>query len=151
MMRKQNKAYLCSIIIGISLLLIGLIIQIPGGALTTYESLNGNSTDYHVFDNKYSSIDEYVGGDAYNYIIGATLVAGKIAGIMTTKAIFIVGGAICICFGLTLMFMNKKETLVNDSIVTNAQVTRETEEVINNEENRDESEVPNEEAQEFIN
>ena len=109
MKKDSNKAYFCPIIIGILLILAGLIIQIPGGALTTLESLNGKSTDYYVFDNKYSSIDEYVGGDAYNYIIGASLVAGKTAGAMAAKTICIVGGAMCVCLGLTLMMMRKKD------------------------------------------
>ena len=106
---KPNKAYICSIIIGIILVLVGLLIQIPGGALTTYESLDGSKTEYYVFDDKYSSIDEYVGGDAYNYIIGASLVAGKISGTMTTKAIFIACGILCICLGITLLSLTKKE------------------------------------------
>ena len=112
MTKKQNKAYLCSIIIGLFLVLTGLITQTPGGALTTYENLNGNSTDYYVFDNKYSSIDEYVGGDAYNYIIGASLVAGKISGIMTTKAVFVVGGALCLCLGITLKLLIKNSCTI---------------------------------------
>lgn len=75
---KSQKPYMCPIIIGILLVLIGLIIRVPGGALTTYKSLDGESAGgYYAFDNRYSSIDEYVGGDAYNYIIGASLVAGK--------------------------------------------------------------------------
>lgn len=106
---KKNMAYLCSIIIGVVLFLVGLFIQVPGGALTTYESLDGQKTEYYAFDDKYTTIDEYVGGDAYNYIIGATLVAGKISGAMTTKAIFIVGGTLCICLGITLILSTKKE------------------------------------------
>lgn len=96
---KSQKPYMCPIIIGILLVLIGLIIRVPGGALTTYKSLDGESAGgYYAFDNRYSSIDEYVGGDAYNYIIGASLVAGKTAGVIAAKAISIVGGAICFCF-----------------------------------------------------
>ena len=70
---KSQKPYMCPIIIGILLVLIGLIIRVPGGALTTYKSLDGESAGgYYAFDNRYSSIDEYVGGDAYNYIINGT-------------------------------------------------------------------------------
>ena len=72
---KSQKPYMCPIIIGILLVLIGLIIRVPGGALTTYKSLDGESAGgYYAFDNRYSSIDEYVGGDAYNYIIGTETV-----------------------------------------------------------------------------
>lgn len=119
MKKKSNKAFLCPIIIGIILVAAGLIIQIPGGALTTLEILNGRSTDNYVFDNKYSSIDEYVGGDAYNYIIGASLVAGKITGAMVAKTIFIVGGSMCICFGMTLMMLMKKKDNPNEITALN--------------------------------
>lgn len=108
-MIKKLNTYTHFIIFGIVLILIGLLIQVPGGALTTLESIDGNSTDYYVFDNKYSSIDEYVGGDAYNYIIGASLVAGKMAGTMTAKVVLVVGGIICLCFGLTFMTLYQKE------------------------------------------
>jgi hypothetical protein len=116
-MNNTNKAHLCPIIIGIILLLIGLIIQVPGGALTTYELLDGDSTTNYTFDNKYSAIDEYVGGDAYNYIIGASLVAGKTAGTMVAKSVFIVGGSVCICLGITLALL-KEKTIVNNPIST---------------------------------
>ena len=85
---KSQKPYMCPIIIGILLVLIGLIIRVPGGALTTYKSLDGESAGgYYAFDNRYSSIDEYVGGDAYNYIIGASLVAGKTAGVIEPSSL----------------------------------------------------------------
>ena len=113
---KPTKAYMIPIIVGIILILIGLFIQIPGGALTTSEFLDGEEAEYHVFDNKYSSIDEYVGGDAYNFIIGASLVAGKISGTMTTKAVFIVGGALCLCLGITLELLQKKKAITDKPI-----------------------------------
>lgn len=120
MLKKGFKYYYCPIIIGAILIIIGLAVHIPGAALTTYESLDGKHTDNYVWDDKYSSIDEYVGGDAYNYIIGATLVAAKISGTIAAKAVFIVGGFICICFGLTLILLKKEKdadnkTSVNDT------------------------------------
>lgn len=118
---KRNKAYICPIIFGIVLILIGLLIPTPGGVLTTYESLDGVKTEDedYVFDNKYSSIDKYIIGDAYNYIIGASLVAGRISGTMTTKTIIVVGGVLCLCFGITLNMLQK---------TTNATHTNETKE-----------------------
>lgn len=121
MTSKPNNAYICPIIIGIILIFIGLITPIPGGALTTYESFNGEVTDDYVFDNKYSSIDEYVGGDAYNYIIGATLVAGKITGAMATQAIYMVGGMLCLCFGITMKMLQKNETIVDNIPLNDAE------------------------------
>ncbi|MGN0707192.1 MAG: hypothetical protein ACI4JC_04260 [Faecalibacterium sp.] len=110
MKNNTNQAYLCPLIIGVLLVLVGLAIQIPGGARTTYERLDGESTDYYVFDNKYSAIDEYVGGDAYNYIIGTCLVTGKTAGTMAAKAISMVGGTMCICLGITLRMLQKESS-----------------------------------------
>ena len=71
--------------------------------MTTTKLLNGNPTSYSVLSNRYSAIDEYVGGDAYNFIIGAVLVGSKITGMMTLKALFIVGGALCASFGVAFM------------------------------------------------
>jgi tetratricopeptide (TPR) repeat protein len=83
------------LIVGLALIITGVIVRIPGDNLTTYSYLDG-------IDN-YSSIKEYVGGDAYNYIIGAALVGGKIAGTIAMKAIFISCGCIIVCIGLTLI------------------------------------------------
>lgn len=124
---KNKKPYMCPILIGILLILIGLIIRVPGGALTTYKSLDGESAGgYYAFDNRYSSIDEYVGGDAYNYIIGASLVAGKTAGVIAAKAISIVGGAICFCFGLTLKMMEPEAPSVESPVVNDAETADAT-------------------------
>ena len=128
-----KKAYLCPIFIGIVLILAGLIIQIPGGVLTTYKSLDGDSTNLYVFDNKYSSIDEYVGGDAYNYIIGASLVAGKTAGAIAAKAISMVGGTMCICLGITLMMLQKNRP--NEVTALNSAETSDSAETSSDHEN----------------
>lgn len=117
-MELKKKAFICPIVFGIIMIIIGFCIQIPGGVLTTYSSLDGEKDEesYYSFDNKYSAIDEYVGGDAYNYEIGASLVAGKTAGAMTSRSIFIVGGLMCICVGITLMMMqNEKKIALNNN------------------------------------
>lgn len=139
MKNNVNKACLCPIIIGIILILAGLIIRIPGGALTTYKNLDGKSTDYYVFDDKYSSIDEYVGGDAYNYIIGASLVAGKTAGAMTAKAISIVGGALCVCLGITLMMLQENRPR-EDTALNGAEITDSTDTSSNSESEKQQTE-----------
>ena len=110
-MKKERKAFFFSILLGLILILAGVFLPIPGGALTTSEYSNGKKTDYYVFDDKYSSIDEYVGGDAYNYIIGASLVAGKMSGAIASKAIFIAGGVVCLCLGVTLKALQKKDCI----------------------------------------
>lgn len=74
-------------------LLIGLLFPMPGEDLTTYD-LNGAEC-FH--------IEEYVGGDAYNYIIGACILGGHISGAMTVKAVFAVGGLAFICMGVATL------------------------------------------------
>ena len=109
----KEKPYLCPIFVGIVVMIVGIALRTPGGALTTYASLDGKKADsYYSFDNRYSAIDEYVGGDAYNYIIGASLVAGKTSGMIAAKTIGIVGGVLCMCAGATMMFSQKKDAVM---------------------------------------
>lgn len=88
---------ICSILviaIGITLFVIGYTTKIPSKNLTTFSILEGD---------KYSAIDEYVGGDAYNYIIGASLVSGKIAAAKAAKierVIFISTGSLIFSIGI---------------------------------------------------
>ena len=77
---------------GVVCLLVALFFPVPGDHLTTYKSLSNESG--------YSYIEEYVGGDAYNYITGASLVGGHIAGAMAAKSIFAVGGLILLAMGI---------------------------------------------------
>lgn len=76
--------------IGIILFIVGIFTEIPHKELTTYTLLKDD----------YSVIEEYVGGDAYNYIIGASLVGGEIAGAMAQKAVFISFGLLIFVLGL---------------------------------------------------
>ena len=139
MTNKTNKANMCTII-GAILILIGLFMPIPGTALTTYESLNGETTDSYALGNKYSSIDEYVGGDAYNYIIGANLISGKMSGTITAKAIFITSGAICLCSSKIIELLQKytdnQKTLIelmqNSSIPNNSNPKTEIQDIEEN-------------------
>lgn len=104
----KKKVSIFVIVVGIVLFAVGLFIRIPGKTLTTY-SFN---------DGEYSSIQEYVGGDAYNYIIGACLIGGEIAGAKTQKAIFISTGLLIVCLGLYMLCRaseNNKNT--TDAIV----------------------------------
>lgn len=90
--------------IGILLIFIGMLLKVPGKELTTYSSLDG-------VDN-YSAIKEYVGGDAYNYIIGASLVGAEISGVIASKATYISVGALVFCIGLlSLSFVEKKKDI----------------------------------------
>ena len=95
----KKKISIFVILIGAILFITGLFTQIPSTKLTTYELLG----------DEYSVIEEYVGGDAYNYIIGASLVGGEIAGAKTQKAVFISVGLLIICLGLCLLAYSKKD------------------------------------------
>lgn len=55
---------------------------------------------------------EYVGGDAYNYIIEASIRGGEIAGAMVTKAIYIVFGSFLeiLSISLSIFHSMRKET-----------------------------------------
>ncbi len=114
----KRKISIFIIVIGTILFIVGLFTQIPSKELTTYELLA----------DEYSVIEEYVGGDAYNYIIGASLVGGEIAGAKTQKAVFISAGLLIICFGLYSFAFSKenadkaalKETA--NEIISNARV-----------------------------
>ena len=89
-MRKKISVVIA--LIGLLLFIVGLSIKIPNDELTTLSILS----------DEYSVIEEYVGGDAYNYIIGASIVSGHIAGAEAQKAIFISIGALIFCGGLAL-------------------------------------------------
>lgn len=94
---------ICSILviaIGITLFVIGYTTKIPSKNLTTFSILEGD---------KYSAIDEYVGGDAYNYIIGASLVSGKIAAAKIERVIFISTGIIGFAFSFKTKEKKPKE------------------------------------------
>lgn len=89
------------IIIGAVLFVTGLFTQIPSKELTTYSLL----------EDDYSVIEEYVGGDAYNYMIGASLVGGEIAGAKTQKTVFIAVGLLIICLGLYALSLSKENNM----------------------------------------
>lgn len=89
---------------GAALLITGLVWQLPGTHLTTYS----------LSDAKYSRIEEYVGGDAYNYIVGASLVSGFISGLITMKAVFIAAGALIMCISalyISHVFQGSKQKI----------------------------------------
>ena len=64
------------IVLGIVFIGIGFFTDVPGKHIS------------------WATLDEYVGGDAYNYIIEAALRGGRISGRMTSNAIYINCGTI---------------------------------------------------------
>lgn len=96
----RKKISVLVMIIGLVLFIVGLFTKIPNKELTTYLGLS----------DKCSVIEEYVGGDAYNYIIRASLVGGEIAGAKTQKAVFISVGSLIFVLGL-LAYSSSKEKI----------------------------------------
>lgn len=122
-MKKKASVLVC--VIGLVLLLIGVFMPVPGKLLTTYDSLDGKSSDYS--DEKYNAIEEYVGGDAYNYIVGAALEGGEIAGVRSQKAIFITGGLIIISLGvLSYVYLCEEAEKELENLMSNKKLTETT-------------------------
>lgn len=86
--------------LGIVLVLMGVIKQVPPSYLVTTSSSNGVD-----FGSVAASVTEYVGGDAYNYIIGAAVVGPQVAAVKIIKWILIVGGILVACIGCLLYGM----------------------------------------------
>lgn len=101
-----KSASISVIVLGLVLLLVGVFLPVPGTHLTTYESLDG---EFSSSGEKYSAIEEYVGGDAYNYITGAALVGGEIAGAKAQKAVFASSGLAIASIGLLSYARFRKE------------------------------------------
>ncbi len=87
-MKILKSAIFLLMIAGLILFIVGITLKVPTDHLT-----------YYSYDSA-SHIDQYVGGDAYNYIIGANLVGAKITGVMIQKAIFIVAGLFLFFFSV---------------------------------------------------
>lgn len=67
------------LVIGIILVICGLSVGVPSDYISSYDMW------------------EYVGGDAYNYIIEAALRAGRISGAETSKSVYIAVGLLIAC------------------------------------------------------
>lgn len=90
-----------SIILGILFIIFGLALPIPEKHIGTWNTFRGNEWTA----DKYT---EYVGGNAYNIIIEASLRGGIIAGRTTAKAILVVGGSVFIGTGLILLKIKER-------------------------------------------
>lgn len=88
------------IIIGCIFFLDASLTEIPDKEIDTYAILGLDGGDY----------TEYVGGDAYNLMIEASLRAGIIAGKTVQKAIYTVSGVVFFVAGIVLAMIEKKGT-----------------------------------------
>ena len=140
-MKIQKLVGTVILLAGVALLIVGLTQQVPGTYLTTYASLDGAAID----GDTASSIREYVGGDAYNYIIGASLVGAKISGLIMAKAVYTAAGVLLICLGLICLFCGPKEPRIKkpEKIVSAPEKADETTEEISTEEAAQKAEETN--------
>lgn len=85
-MNKKNIIFVAAIVViaGLVLLIVGLNYDIP-------------SKKFY-----FSSIEEYVGGDAYNAMIEASLRGGEIAAAKISKTMYICGGIITMAIGILI-------------------------------------------------
>lgn len=140
-MKIQKLVGTVILLAGVALLIVGLTLQVPGTYLTTYTSLDGVAID----GDTASSIREYVGGDAYNYIIGASLVGAKISGLIMAKAVYTAAGVLVICLGLICLFCGPKEPRIKkpEKIVSAPEKADETTEEVSTEEAAQKAEETN--------
>ena len=140
-MKIQKLVGTVILLAGVALLIVGLTLQVPGTYLTTYASLDSAAID----GDTASSIREYVGGDAYNYIIGASLVGAKISGLIMTKAVYTAAGVLVICLGLICLFCGPKEPRIKkpEKIVSAPEKADETTEEVSTEEAAQKAEETN--------
>lgn len=59
---------------------------------------------------------EYVGGDAYNYIIEASLRGGEISGVQTTKAIYFATAGILFVLSLSFLTGDEDKRVIQNDI-----------------------------------
>lgn len=100
----MKKTYSIIIIsIGVILIFMGLFKSVPSKQLTDSSILKDSV--------EYSYIKKYVGGDAYNYIIGSNLVGAEITGTIISKAIYLSSGSIILSLGLFSLLFKDKQTI----------------------------------------
>ena len=117
----------------------------PAGAGNLSDHLRQSGWPAAIDGDTASSIREYVGGDAYNYIIGASLVGAKISGLIMTKAVYTAAGVLVICLGLICLFCGPKEphTKKPEKIVSAPEKADETTEEVSTEEAAQKAEETN--------
>lgn len=93
-----SVGFTAMMIIGIALFIYGCTIKIPSEKLS-----------YYGYNNT-SKIEEYVGGDAYNYIIGAEIVGSKIVAAKPKEQSSFVSGCLWRHLAVLLLHTKKENT-----------------------------------------
>jgi hypothetical protein len=87
-------------VIGLALIIMGIATTIPDDTIQT-----------RIHDRERGGYIRYVGGDAYNFIIEASIRSGEIAGSATSRAIYLSSGAIVLSGSLIAFgaFLDKEK------------------------------------------
>ena len=104
-----KKSFLISILISIAMFGTGLLFPIPDKNI----HVSSYSYDAEWGENGV----EYVGGDAYNYQMEASLTAGWVSGVMAFKGIMIASGLML--FAITLMLKSRDDEFENQTYAIN--------------------------------
>lgn len=91
--------HIAALIVAVSLIRYGMNYSVPDKRIHVYSSSSSPSWsgDYGM---------EYVGGDAYNYQMEASLKAGYVSGVYAMKAIYTVGGTLLLF--ITLLSLDRR-------------------------------------------
>lgn len=100
----MQKSAKWGIVVAIMMIALGMFYPIPEKFVNV--DSGSKAYDYDWRENKGA---EYLGGDAYNYMIEATMKSGYVSGIMTGKVAFVVGGLLL--FFISLYAYNQGELL----------------------------------------
>ena len=106
------------LLVGLAMICFGIFfLKVPGQYLTDSSYLKPDKYPAIAGDgSEFSYIEQYVGGDAYNYIIGATLVGSRITGLIIAKCVLVAVGILVSCLGVLGLCLAKSMTDLHDSI-----------------------------------
>ncbi|MBE5806763.1 MAG: hypothetical protein E7317_00265 [Clostridiales bacterium] len=100
----MKRLHILGVILAIALTIFGVVCPIP----EKYVYVSSSSSAYHS-DWKENTGAGYLGGDAYNYIVEASLKAGYLNSVVTTKCF-------SIAVGILLFFLSLFSGMKNDTV-----------------------------------
>lgn len=106
-MNKKALAGLIGVGLGIVLLIMGITTSVPDRMLPSLVS----RTEHRITGEEGSI--QYVGGDAYNFLIESSIRGGEIAGTTAARAVYFTGGALAVTLGAIAFAseLDRKETI----------------------------------------
>ena len=115
-MNKKSLSGLLGIALGVILLIMGMATTVPDRMLPSFVSRSEH-------ERTGEGTPQYVGGDAYNFLIESSIRGGEIAGATTARAIYITGGALAITLGaITFASELDKKEVATPAVATETSV-----------------------------